>query len=502
MTRLSDSLRGLADRAPIDHATVSVAGAARRIQRGRRLRAAANVTAGVGVAAVVALAAIHPGGTTPLSAADSADTREGAGATAPAIASAEDAVAGWGWGACGTRPFDDDFVDVSGTAEFFVELTNTVAEPATVVSANATIVPSGSVDDISAADTATVVIFWDGYAVARETVPVEYVDATAPIEAPLINCWDGAELPGGDYEMVVVQEVSFALPEEPAETADVVPALGTEQLVSNVMSIQITGDRYDNPFDVYLFGQPVEYPDDYLTPATARAEYAAHATLEPWNMAPGTQRVVMSYDGLNAEQFTSGNPAYFGCPWEGTMAGTFPQESAKWDLLAVTARLPQRLSLSYGWIVDDNPEVSMSVSNVSEFSLPGFWSEPNSSITLVKDGKVVGESYLTSINRSEPAGLTNEDGMLASGATLDGRYLWRDLTGCWTGDAPSTVESGTYTVLNVQSLYLDSGAAGMPAEPYLSDLAEGEARGSIAVMPAMDYVEIQVWTSLGTITVN
>ena len=46
MTRLSDSLRGAADRAPIGDVTVSTSAASRRIYRGRRLRAAANATAG------------------------------------------------------------------------------------------------------------------------------------------------------------------------------------------------------------------------------------------------------------------------------------------------------------------------------------------------------------------------------------------------------------------------------------------------------------------------
>lgn len=534
MTRLSDSLRGLADRAPIDHATVSVAGAARRIQRGRRLRAAANATAGVGVAAVVALAALHPGGSAGLSAPEGADAGRGAGGAAePAIAGMEDQAYVWEWGACGSRPLDENSDGNGFYASLELSVTDNVAEPGDIVSGELTLVPSDVAGDFSTPGTATVVVLWQGFAVARTDVTAVYADDLATFEAPLVNCWDGSNLPAGDYEVVVVQDMYFASGELPVEDIDVEengedvgegiggadgadataapdsvvsvtvePAPGTERLLSTVVSLEITGERYDNPFDMYLWGQPTVYPDDYLTPAAARAEYASRATLEPWNMAVGTQRVVMSYDGLNANTLDYSSPSYFGCPWDGVQAGTFPQESAKWNLLDVKASLPRQLSLSYGWVVDDNPEVSLSATNLSAFSLPGFWAEPNSSIVLVRDGKVVAESYLTSIDLSGSVNLYSEDGMLAPGATAEGRYLWRDLTGCWVGNAPNKVEPGTYTVLNVQSLYLDNGPGEMYIEPYLSDGVEGEARSSIAVMPSVDYVEMQVWTSLGTITVN
>ena len=107
MTRLSDSLRGLADRAPVDEVGVSTSDATRRIHRGRRLRAAANATAGAGVAAVIALAAIHPGLGSTGTSADAAlgsGAPEGAKVAGPGFdASGASQLA---WGQCGTRPFD------------------------------------------------------------------------------------------------------------------------------------------------------------------------------------------------------------------------------------------------------------------------------------------------------------------------------------------------------------------------------------------------------------
>lgn len=536
MTRLSDSLRGLADRAPIDHATVSVAGAARRIQRGRRLRAAANATAGVGVAAVVALAALHPGGSAGLSAPEGADAGRGAGGAAePAIAGMEDQAYVWEWGACGSRPLDDGIANQGYAAMLDVAVADTVAEPGEAVSGDLTLAPGGDVADVATTGTATVIIMWDGYAVARTDVAAVYTDGVASFEAPLVNCWDGSMLPAGDYEMLVVQGVSpvaFDVPvEDIVETGDgtedvpapdatppgsvepgpdgsvsvtVEPQPAVENIVSNTVSLQITGERIDYPFDSYLWrGEPIEYPEDYLTPQAARSEYAARVTREPWNMAAGTQRVVMTHDGLNADTLNYANSQYFGCAWDGAAAQGFPQESAKWNLLDVESTLPKQLSVSYGWVVDDNPEASLSVTNLSEYSLPGFWAEPNATLMLVKDGKVVAETYLSAIDRYGSISMYSEDGMLAPGTSVDGHYLWRDVSGCWLGNAPKPVEPGTYTVLNVHSLYLDNGAAGMYAEPYLSDGAEGgEARSAIAPFPSADYVEMQVWTSLGTITVN
>ena len=89
MTRLSDSLRGLADRAPVGEVTVSTSAASRRIYRGRRLRAAANATAGAGMVAVIALATIHPGmGSADLSTANASPApaqAEGGMALAPNV---------------------------------------------------------------------------------------------------------------------------------------------------------------------------------------------------------------------------------------------------------------------------------------------------------------------------------------------------------------------------------------------------------------------------------
>ena len=153
---------------------------------------------------------------------------------------------------------------------------------------------------------------------------------------------------------------------------------------------------------------------------------------------------------------------------------SFPARSAELDLLSISAEAPSRLSISYGWVVDDNPEVTLSVANTSSYSIPGFYGEPNRSLYLVKDGRVVAEAYPTNVNpngrsspmrytdaagvratrsATRPAGQASSEsrpdaywGILAPDESVSGTYLWRDLTGCWREDGSSTsITAGTYT---------------------------------------------------------
>jgi len=210
----------------------------------------------------------------------------------------------------------------------------------------------------------------------------------------------------------------------------------------------------------------------------------------------------------------------------------------------VNVQRPSSIDLSYGWVVDDNPEVRLSLSNTSSFALPGFYGEPSRSLLLVKDGTVVAEAWPASANRNtgviaeetapreggpEEADIAiwpaPEDywGLLNPAETLKGTYLWRDVNGCWTESGHSAVESGTYTLVLTQSLYLNAGGydeaypldvpdsaedAARNAEREASTDAAAEVADGDIQEPALDipapyeWAELQVWFSLGDIVIN
>jgi hypothetical protein len=205
-------------------------------------------------------------------------------------------------------------------------------------------------------------------------------------------------------------------------------------------------------------------------------------------------------------------------------------------------------------VVNGNPEVKVSVKNISGHTLPGFWGQPNTTLYLVKDGKVVATSYLASTDPNGSSTSTSSDGLLAPDASLGGTYLWRDVNGCWLGNAQSTLTSGTYTVLMEQDVYLDNGANGNGGPIAYFDgkravdggvsgtgtAGAATAGGGTAVAPApaegpvpvpttnsgpdvapqttaadapslvapnpadgnYDWLSLQVWTSLGKVTVK
>ena len=169
-----------------------------------------------------------------------------------------------------------------------------------------------------------------------------------------------------------------------------------ERAVSNTVKLVIAGDAPKDPFGAYLSpaAPAVVYPDDYLTPATARDEYTSRATTGTWDMAAGSQRVVKTGDSLTQNDQNAWLNSYYGCSADGKSLPSFPAASADWSLLKVDATLPGSVGVSYGWVVDGNPVVKVSVKNVSSYTLPGFWGQPNTTMYLVKDGKVVATSYL------------------------------------------------------------------------------------------------------------
>jgi len=605
MTRLSDSLRGLADRAPLDAVSVSTSGATRRIKRNRRLHATANATAGLGAAAVIALAAINPGMDT-LSSADSAPNPESATSGDKAMAPAYDAAGSsqLAWGLCGSRPFDYEVPMASDAFTLTLGEMSGEVEPGSTATAQLTFLGAVGADlayNYTAQGTAFLVL-WDGMVVGTgqdtDVVGTQGLsDDTASWESAfdLVNCWDGTPLPGGAYELVAFQDFypeattdpvdptvapseptlaptepspPIGAPDEPTpileETAPapgepgvidggaatggdaatsgatdaVVPAPGfigpaadapALRVVSNHVALAVSGDTVENPFGPYI-DQPapaVVYPDDYLDPATARAEFAARAVNGTWDMAAGTQRVTKTGDSLGANNEDSWLEGYYGCSADGTTTPGFPATSADWPLLKVDAKLPGSVGVSYGWVVDGNPEVRLSITNTSGYTLPGFWGQPNSTLYLVKDGKVVATSYLSP---TDPYGLdtaSSTDGMLTPDGSLSDTFLWRDVNGCWMSDSQSTVSPGTYTVLSEQDIYLDNGSVSPGGPIYYEDGAKrsietpalgmdtsvtssgAAADASIGIAPApgpdggdFDWLSFQVWTSLGTVTVR
>lgn len=570
MTHLGDSLRNLADRAPLEEATVSVAGAARRVQRGRRLRTAANVTAGVGAAAVVALAAIQP--SLPNDRGGSLDAMASFGAGEKADAAADESVAGayavpeaYGWGACGSRPLDDAQPLASRGDELSVDSSDAewITDASVTLPTSLTIAKDGPVDVAPA----RALVLWNGYVVgstATEDASFTHHElgegdiVAGDVGLVLVNCWDTSELPAGDYQMVVYQDILDASvdPVEPSDpatepvepavdpvapsasasapslepTASVGPEItdgasdaatgasdGSYRSVATIIDFSLDGDVSDDPFGEYLFGTPTAAPEDLLTPAQARIEFARRIAPTAWDMAPGTQRVVKQNDSATITMSSYGDDNYYGCGWDGRPSPTFPAESAVWPLLDVEATLPSRLDLSYGWVVDDNPLIPLSVTNLSGFTLPGFYGASGSSLMLVKDGVVVAESYLTA---ADPQGVDySSDGFLAPDGTLSGEYLWRDVSGCWQGNSATKVEPGTYTVLTMQAIYLDNTAYGPvrglddvasssingEGDPQAAAPVKDSAEGLIAPQPQpadQEWLELQVWTSLAEVTVR
>lgn len=612
MTRLSDSLRGLADRAPVDEVAVSTSAASRRISRGRRLRAAANATAGVGVAAVVALAAIQPGvGAAGSRTADAPlPSAEVAGGKVAAPGFDASGASQLAWGQCGTSPFGAEVPAVSDTFSLALGDIGGEAEQGGTVEAAVTATISKTAEGAGGFRTSgpNLMVLWNGVVVGTAQDPTldpevqSTADGTGHWAAPLnlVNCWDGTPLPPGSYELVAYQDF-YPQPEQPVASAEpsptpvdpspapVEPSLApagptaspdavtsadggkvagntatgdsgvvgpaadaqADRAVSNTVTLVIAGDVPKDPFGAYLSpaAPAVVYPDDYLTPAVARDEYAARATTGTWDMAAGSQRVVKTGDSATANDQNAWVDSYYGCSADGTTEPAFPKTSADWPLLAVDATLPGSVGVSYGWVVDGNPEVKVSVKNISGHTLPGFWGQPNTTMYLVKDGKVVATSYLASTDPNGYVTSTSSDGLLAPDSSLSGTYLWRDVNGCWLGNTQANLKPGTYTVLMEQDVYLDNGTAGSggpiayldgkravdggvtgagtggtgaavapapadgpvpaPANDGGTDVAPQstttEAPNLIAPAPAdgnYDWLSLQVWTSLGKVTVK
>ncbi|GIG53829.1 hypothetical protein [Demequina activiva] len=627
--KLSDALRGAADRAPVDDATISVDAATGRVRRRRAVRAGSTGLVGAGAVAVLAFGAIGQLG--PLSGDDAQDSLAGGDANvesamdgemgAPAMAEEDSSAgdtrlaepwmcgstfdpetSGWSWGDTSGVEFEARAPEQDGQT-WSLPQTLTALRPVDLV---------GSPD---------YVVVWDGIVVGRMISPDPVVygpadEMLAPQDGPYerldpesdfpqleqwvtldaVNCWDGSPLPAGDYEVHSAWTLAYAAdtapggesgeaPTEPSpaaspdvtdmpveEGADAAALPGAEdaalwfRVAAGPVTLTIDGEPVDDPFGAYLGGdqpgepvplpEPIEpqpLPDGYLTPDIARELFEANRVDGSWEMAAGTQRVVKVSDSRSDNPDGDWQANFYGCVWDDSVDGGFPERSAELDLLDVSVSVPSSISVSYGFVVDGNPLMNSTVRNASEYTIPGFWSGPSPQLFLVRDGVVVAEAYplglddqMAAIARDRAVVDDADDmaltiapetgGTLAPGAQLSGRYLWRDVTACGTG---GQIAAGSYTVLAAQSISLsnegqvvmysegDEGSIGGGAEPGIllpepaidvpesgaeeSGFGSGSASGSadmvepaIAPAPDMEYdwLELQVYTSLGTISVR
>ncbi|WP_062390119.1 hypothetical protein [Demequina iriomotensis] len=594
--RLSDALRSAADRAPLDGIEVDTSRARRRAATQRGLRMGANGTLAGGMVVVLGFGISGAvGAASSMSSADDAAREEAAvaqddaaggsadmGGMAPEAAGGGAASSALAWGVCG-----EALPDVGGDG----------ADPVARIDANVT---SPEVSDgvigfeagLASGLDATYetfgisgVVLWDGIVVA--TVP-DAADVPAEAyagqlmsdaigmemrEAALQNCWDGAALPAGDYTLVLTQElwnvsteafedVPEPAPSDGAGTDDAatdgdvtdgdaatsgIAADASFRLVSEPLAFSVAGDAVEDPFGAYLGTvdepkpdpRPAEpsttVPDGALDPATARDLYAA-GLVGAWDMAPGTQRWTVTGDSTGRLAAT-----WYGC---GSDEGVFPARSAQMDLLRVDVDAPASIDVSYGWVVENNPELHASLANVSEWDLAQFWGMSELRLVLVRDGRVVAETYAVNPERdayaidvataaregaasSEALGL---DGMLPSGGSAAGTFLWRDVNGCWTDTGSADVAPGTYTLLASHYLTVGGGTVtmvedwtegGVVDESWSTDGGgdvdlggatsgvAGSTAGADAAMPVApdaydtyDAVDFEVWTSLGTVTVR
>ena len=548
--KMSDALRGAAETAPVDEAHVSVGSVRSRTRRNRAVRVGANGIVGVGAAALifagVAGVVANQTGLAAVDAQGSSERDDAAMEPGPA--------AGGSMLACGYA------FDLAAYPSGDVDAVATLGDVSDG-SLPVEVTYSTSGDASFTVDAPGVFVLWDGLVVANPGVATDGVltplsaDSPATVSgvADLVNCWDGAALPAGDYTVVTVTPLTAEIPPVPEPTSEpaVPPSpaapedpdssvssdvadIAVEEAayaVTEAVTITVGGDAVEDPFGEYL--NPVDpvtpaTPSDVLTSDEARAAYEDALVLGKWNMAPGTQRVVKSGDVKDTDP-NAWSKSYFGCPTDG-VSGAFPAESADLNWLGIDADLPSAVHVSYGWVVDGNPVVHYGVTNNTEWSLPGFYEGSAPRLVLVKDGKVVAEAYPVNPNQNgggvmpfaadgDIAAATEggdkliyapDAGYLAPGASLSGDYLWRDLSGCWTSGGTSTVDPGTYTVLSAQDIYLGAMyATAYGSEGGVDDLARDAVAPSEEPEPIMapapdesDYVSFTVWTSLGTLTVT
>ncbi|WP_062521836.1 hypothetical protein [Demequina silvatica] len=432
--KLSDALRGAADRAPLDGLAVDTGRAARRAATQRGLRTGATGVLAGGMVVVVGFGVSGVTGAGTFSSADDAGAEESAAVAEDSAGDARgdgEMAAGGGaaassiaWGLCGdTLP---DLSDVRAPVSLATALDESVVAgadaPAELTgTVTATVLVPGAYEGFST----DVVVLWDGIVVgvgsadglpggavsSEGPVAIDLVEGEQPataVSVPVVNCWDGEPLPAGEYS--VVSSVELWQAPEVAEDGSAVASSAGARAVSEPAAFTVTGDAVDDPFGAYLGTtdpptDPTIEPDEPVEPKPDGTPSDAKPTVNPaaldtdtardlyrdglagaWDMAAGTQRWLVSGDSTG--DLRSG---WFGCAWEGD--GAFPSRSSAMGLMDVAVDAPASIDVSYGWVVDGNPAVSSRVTNASAWDLDEFWDAGSLQLALVRDGRVVAEAY-------------------------------------------------------------------------------------------------------------
>lgn len=561
--KLNDALRGAADRAPLGDATVSTGRAGRRVRGRRIMRAGTHGVAGLGAVALVVVA-VAPWGHS-MSARDgapedgveeaTAEAAEDVGGMGGGLQAQSAGICGMTWGdegVSGTQPewtFGDDGgvtveSDVAVVGDDAIELELTAAfsrtteliapAPDAVVTWEDIVVASvwSPELDLEVAYSTGDGVAGDG--VDGDAIVVEVFEdgeqTQVATTVALDNCWDGASLPAGDYRIHQAWTLGYPLDGD----RDLV-RVGLEPV-----DFTVEGEQLDDPFAQYLGTNepsepvptdPVPLPQpeppiagpeptdpfspgqDTLTPALARELYEASKTSVPWDMAAGTQRYLLAWDSRDPSVNN-----YVGCAWDTGTSGRFPSTSSQMDLLDVQVTLPSTISVSYGYVVNNNPLISATVTNTSSWPLKDLWTD-SLQLYLMRDGEVVGLGYPHSLTRygygavaldgtSEASISIEEWPELAPGAVNTSQFLWRDVERCWEADQWQPMEPGTYTVLSTYSVHLYNQVVTGDDDMVLYSEEAGATDGlaqDLAVIyeeEPWDSVELQVWTSHGTVTIT
>ncbi|WP_062211077.1 hypothetical protein [Demequina oxidasica] len=304
MVKLSDALRGAADRAPLDGVSVSTHAAARRVSVNRGMRGAATGIVGVTAIGVIAFGIIGPNGFS--SSSDAEFATDAAAEVAPSQpdlpAVAGDAGAGaagsqLAWGVCGQATDPDAARGETGVAIHVGSLP--AAEPGALLPVSVT-GTALTTENLYTTDPGALIL-WNGIVVG--SLPQEAILTFGPadeqivnpdvepikesltegdtfgydLDVPLQNCWDSKDLPAGNYELLVTQEYfefadsGTANGEEPTldDGASAVPGqtpniVGGFRAAADAAAFTISGTPIDDPFGEYLLvpAQPIEPPID------------------------------------------------------------------------------------------------------------------------------------------------------------------------------------------------------------------------------------------------
>ncbi|WP_297083651.1 hypothetical protein [uncultured Demequina sp.] len=232
--KLSDALRGAADRAPVDDATVAVGAVAGRVKRQRAVRAGSTGLVGAGAVAVLAFGAVG----LPMAGSDESDDSVSMEAGADAAMddgeiATEESLEGatadsrLAFALCGGTVDSQEFGEPS--IALATRIGSDEVEPGSSVEVSFDATALADVDLLTAGP--DYVVTWDGIVVGaihesplfaygpademvehpdglQDVVLAEGETSTATYEVDLVNCWDGTPLPSGKYEIHAWQ--SFA----------------------------------------------------------------------------------------------------------------------------------------------------------------------------------------------------------------------------------------------------------------------------------------------------